>query len=228
MLSRRRLLAAAAGAAAGVRRGAAAERRVVEDWEQAPIGHQGIPPGWEAYETPGGHPRYDFTVVEDAGRRALRLRSDSEHSTIAHALDVDLERTPVLAWWWKVVSFPKGADLRERATSDATGHLFVIWPRFPAMLRSRIIGYVWEPHAPADAIFTSKKTGTLTYVVLRSGHEGLGAWVEERRDVAADYRKIYGSAPPNPPALALSIDTNDTRARAEGLFGAIAFQSRST
>jgi len=226
VLSRRQVLAAAAGSLAGGRHVAAADRRVVENWQQAPVGHQGIPPGWKAYETPGGHPRYDFTVVEDAGHRALRMRSDNEHSTIAHELDVDLTSTPVLSWWWKIVSFPAGADLRERATSDATGHLFVIWPRFPEMLRSRIIGYVWEPRAPADAIFASKKTGTLTYVVLRSGREGLGAWVEERRDVAADYRRIHGGAPSNPPVLALSIDTNDTRAKAESLFGSIAFQGR--
>jgi DUF3047 family protein len=226
MLSRRRVLAAAAAALAGAGRARAADRGAVEDWRAAPVGHHGIPPGWRPYETPGGHPRYDFDVVEDGGHRALRMRSESEHSTIAHALTVDLARTPVLTWWWKVVSFPAGADLRERATSDATGHLFVIWPRFPEMLRSRLIGYVWEPRAPADAIFTSKKTGTVTYVVLRSGREGVGAWVEERRDVAADYRRIYGAAPPDPAALALSIDTNDTRARAESLVGPIAFQSR--
>jgi Protein of unknown function (DUF3047) len=226
VLSRRQVLVMAAGALAARRRAWAAERTVVEDWRDAPVGRQGIPPGWRSYETPGGHPRYDFTVVEDAGRRALRMRSESEHSPIAHELRVDLARTPILTWCWKVVSFPAGADLRQRATSDATGHVFVIWPRFPEMLRSRLIGYVWEPQAPADAIFTSKKTGTVTYVVLRSGREGVGAWVEERRDVAADYRKIYGGDPPDPPALALSIDTNDTRARAESLFGAIAFQGR--
>jgi len=226
MLSRRRVLALAAGALVAGRRAGAADRRVVEDWHATPVGHHGIPPGWRSYETPGGHPRYDFSVVEDGGHRALRMRSDSEHSTIAHELTVDLAATPMLTWWWKIVSFPAGADLRERATSDASGHLFVIWPRFPEMLRSRLIGYVWEPRAPADAIFTSKKTGTVTYVVLRSGREGVGAWVEERRDVAADYRRIYGAEPPNPPALALSIDTNDTRAHAESLFGTIAFQPR--
>jgi hypothetical protein len=226
MLSRRQLLGAAAGLVAGGRPAAGADGRAVEDWRQAPVGHQGIPPGWKPYETPGGHPRYDFTIVDDGAHRALRMRSDNEHSTIAHELTVDLASTPVLTWWWKIVSFPAGADLRERVTSDATGHLCVIWPRFPEMLRSRLIGYVWEPRAPADAIFTSKKTGTVTYIVLRSGREGVGAWVEERRDVAADYRRIYGGAPPNPPALALSIDTNDTRATAESLFGAIAFQGR--
>jgi hypothetical protein len=228
MLSRRQVLAAAAGclvAAHGPAR-AAADRHVVEDWKAPSLGQQGIPPGWRAYETPGGHPRYDFSVVEDGGRRALRMRSESEHSTIARELTVDLASTPILTWSWKIVSFPTGADLRERATSDATGHLFVIWPRFPEMLRSRLIGYVWEPRAPADAVFASKKTGTVMYVVVRSGTAGTGAWVDERRDVAADYRRIYGGTPPNPPALALSIDTNDTRSHAESLVGALAFQAR--
>ena len=225
MLSRRQVLAAAAASlVAG--RARAADRRAVEDWKAAPLGHHGIPPGWRAYETPGGHPRYDFDVVEDGGRRALRMRSDSEHSTIAHELAVDLAATPMLTWSWKVVSFPAGADLRERATSDATGHVFVIWPRFPEMVRSRLIGYVWEPRAPADAVFASKKTGTVTYIVLRSGTAGVGGWVEERRDVAADYRRVYGGAAPNPPALALSIDTNDTRSKAESLVGPIAFRPR--
>jgi len=225
MLSRRQVLAATAAClVAG--RARAADQRIVEDWKTAPLGHHGIPPGWRAYETPGGHPRYGFDVVEDGGHRALRMRSEDDHSTIAHELKVDLAATPVLTWSWKVVSFPAGADLRERATSDATGHVFVIWPRFPEMLRSRLIGYVWEPRAPAGAVFTSKKSGTITYIVLRSGPAGIGAWVEETRDVAADYRRIYGGAASNPPALALSIDTNDTRAKAESLFGPIAFRAR--
>ncbi|HEY3188123.1 MAG TPA: DUF3047 domain-containing protein [Solirubrobacteraceae bacterium] len=228
MLSRRQVLSAAAAwlVAGSSHAGAAGDRSVVEDWKAVPLGHHGIPPGWRPYETPGGHPRYDFTIVEDGGRRALRMRSESEHSTIARELTVDLASTPILTWSWKVVSFPAGADLRERATSDATGHLFVIWPRFPEMLRSRLIGYVWEPRAPADAVFASKKTGTVTYVVVRSGTAGTGAWVDERRDVAADYRRIYGGTAPNPPALALSIDTNDTRSHAESLVGALAFQAR--
>ena len=69
----------------------------------------------------------------------------------------------------------------------------------------------------------SAKTGTVTFVIVRSGRAGLGAWHDERRDVAADYLRLYGEKPPAPRAVALSIDTNDTRAPAEALFGAIAF-----
>jgi hypothetical protein len=34
---------------------------------------------------------------------------------------------------------------------------------------------------------------------------------------------VYGEAPADPKAIALSIDTNDTRSSAEALFGRIAF-----
>ena len=44
--------------------------------------------------------------------------------------------------------------------------------------------------------------------------------------MAADYRRVYGEAPPKPGAVALSIDTNDTRASAAARFGRIALVSR--
>jgi len=224
--SRRTFLMGAAGLflATGPRAAGAADVRLVEDWSRHEPGSHGTPSGWRTYETPGGHPKYDFTVVDDGGRRALRLRSADEHSTIAKEAGVDLRVTPVLEWAWKVVTLPAGADLRKKSTSDATGYMLVVWPRFPAMLRSRVIAYVWDPFLPPGTRQPSAKTGTVTYVVVRSGTAGLGEWSTEARNVRDDYRAIYKSEPEAPDAIALSIDTNDTRAPAEALFGAIRFR----
>jgi Protein of unknown function (DUF3047) len=199
---------------------------LIEDWSTQPIGARGIPQGWRSYETPGGHPRYDFTIVEDAGRRAIELRSVDEHSTIAREVSVDLGVTPMLEWSWRVLTQPAGADLRTWAGSDASGHIFVVWPRFPALLRTRLIGYVWDPALPVGSAVVSAKTRLVNFVVARSGGRGLGDWSTERHDVVADYRRIYGDAPPRPGAIALSIDTNDTRAPAAARFGRIAFLPR--
>jgi len=226
-LSRRWLiLAGLATATLSARRALGGAAVLVEDWSAPPLGLHGVPPGWRSYETPGGHPRYDFTVVEDSGRRALELKSENEHSTIAREIDVDLGATPVLEWAWRVITQPAGADLTKRATSDASGHVFVVWPRFPAMLRSRLIGYIWDPVIPVDTIVPSPKTSLVSFVVARSGPRGLGQWSIERHDVAADYRRIYGEPAPKPGAVALSIDTNDTRASAAARFGRIAFLPR--
>jgi hypothetical protein len=199
---------------------------VVEDWSIQPLGARGIPQGWRSYETPGGHPRYDFTIVEDAGRRALELKSTDDHSTIAREIDVDFGATPILEWAWRVMVQPAGADLTTKAGSDSSGHIFVVWPRFPALLRTRLIGYVWDPKIPIGTVVTSAKTRLVNFVVARSGARGQGEWSIERHDVAADYRHIYGEAAPKPGAIALSIDTNDTRAHAAARFGRIAFLPR--
>ena len=196
---------------------------VVEDWTRSAPGTRGIPEGWQAYATPGGHPAYDFTVVDDGGRRGLSLKSHDDHSTIARRTTVNLVTTPILKWDWKVVELPRGADLRNKATSDATGHILVVWPRPPALLRSRLIGYVWDPSLAPDTVVTSAKTGTVHFIVVRSGAAGLGVWTTERRDVRADYRRVFDEEAPNPEVVALSIDTNDTRSSAACIVGPIAF-----
>ena len=226
-LSRRAFLhAAGAGLLSPGRAWAGGAPVPVEDWSAAPVGSKGVPPGWQRYETPGGRPAYDLTVVEDGGRRSLHMKSAGEHSTIAKEVRADLTATPILAWQWRVISLPPGADLRNRATSDATGHVFAVWPRFPALVRSRLIGYVWDPTLPVGTIVPSRKTAAVTFIVVRRGEPGLGQWLEERRNVAQDYRDVFGEAAPPLPVVALSIDTNDTRSPAESVFGRIELRSR--
>ena len=204
---------------------AAAEDLRVEDWSEQTIGAKGVPLGWTRYETMGGRPAYDFMIVEDEDRRALFLKSSNEHSTIAKEVKVNLRVTPVLEWSWKVIQLPAGADIRTKETSDLTAHIYVIWPRFPAMIRARLIGYVWDASAPAQTIEKSRKTGTVHFFVLRSGPVQLNQWLTERRNVAEDFRSVYGEDAESPAVIALSIDTNDTNSKAEGSIGEILFRN---
>lgn len=199
----------------------------IENWTHHPLNQRGVPEGWRTYETIAGHAAYDFTVVEEDGRRALHLRSHGDHSTIARRLRVNLETTPILEWQWKLTQLPAGADLRQRATSDAAPHVFVVWPRTPALLRSQLIGYVWDPTLPAGTVQRSQKTRTVTFLIVRSGTSLLGQWHTERRNVADDFRLVYGADPDPPGAVALSIDTNDTRSPSEGFIGPLLFRSRA-
>lgn len=204
-----------------------AEVNVVEDWAQQVIGATGIPSGWTRYATIGGRPAYVFTVAQEDGRRALHLKSHDDHSTIAKTIRVDLRATPILEWTWKIVELPAGADIRRRETSDLTGHIFLAWPRFPALLRTRLIGYVWDTTAPAQTVEKSQKTGAVTFFIVRSGPRDLNRWLTERRNVSEDYRRAFGEDPLNPQAVVVSIDTNDTHSGAEAFIGRIAFTDGS-
>ena len=202
----------------------AAAQMVVEDWSKVSVGTKGIPPDWKGQNW--GSPAYDMTVVEDGGKKVLHLKSKNEGSTISKEVKgkVNLKTTPILEWSWKAVVLPTGGNSCAKATDDQAAQVYVAWPRFPEAVRSQIIGYVWDTTQPVGTICKSEKSGTVTYVVLRSGSAELGKWHTERRNVREDFKKIYGAEPDNPGAVSISIDSNDTSSMSESFVGAVFFK----
>ena len=203
---------------------AAADLAVIEDWSSQPVGTRGIPPPWQTQRW--GSPAYDFAVVEDNGRKVLHLKSAGDSSNISKEIKgkVNLKETPILEWTWKAVVLPKGADSRKKETDDQAAQLYVTWPRFPEAVRSRIIGYIWDTTAAAGSVIKSQKTGTVTYVVVRSGPGDLGKWLTERRNVREDYKRIFGEEPEDPGVVSFGIDSDDVKGTAESYMGAIVFR----
>jgi len=199
---------------------------VIEDWTTDAVGQRGVPSGWRS-EAFGRRADYDFVIEEHGGGPFLHLTSRNEHSTIVKDITgrVNVKETPILEWTWRATILPTGGDLRRWDTTDFAAQLYVVWPRFPAWVRSRIIGYVWDTTTPVGAIAKSQKTGMVTFIVLRSGSADLGRWLTERRNVAADYQTIFGEPPDDPRAITISIDSNDTHSTAESFMGRIVFRA---
>jgi hypothetical protein len=202
----------------------AADQVVVEDWSSQAVGGKGIPAGWKGQNW--GSPKYDFTIATNDSHKVLQLRSANEGSTISKEIKgkVNLKETPVLEWSWKVTTLPKDGNSCRKPTDDQAAQVFVVWPRFPEAVRSQIIGYVWDTTQPVGTICKSEKTGTVTYVVIRSGPADLGKWFTERRNVAEDFKKIYGADADGPAAMSIAIDSNDTNSTAESFMGAMLFR----
>jgi len=154
------------------------------------------------------------------------MKSVNEGSTVSKDIKgkINLKETPVLEWSWKVTVLPKGADSCHKATDDQAGQVYVVWPHFPEAVRSQIIGYVWGTTQPVGTICKSEKTGTVTYIVLRSGTAELGKWVTEERNVVDDFKKIYGDVPVDPAAVSIAVDSNDANSTAEWFMGSILFK----
>ena len=224
------LIAAIAGLAGESTPEAGPATVVVEDWSEQTLGHVGIPVGWAAQSR--GHAVYDFRIEaresSDGVHKVLHLLSDRENSIIAKRVGkIDVRKHPILEWEWRVVKLPTGGDSRKAATDDQAGQIYVVFPRFPAAIRSRIIGYVWDSTVPAGEIFESARTGMLTYVVVRSGSTDSGRWIREHRNVLEDFKRIYGEEPVEAVEdVSIGIDSNDTTSRAESYMGPIRFLPR--
>lgn len=202
----------------------AADHVVIEDWSKYPVGTKGIPGDWKPQQW--GSPKYDLTVVADDTHKVLHMRSTNDGSTISREIAgvVNLKETPVVEWSWKVTVLPTGGNSCRKATDDQAAQLYIVWPRFPKEVRSRIIGYVWDTTAPVGTTCKSEKSGTVTYVVVRSGSADLGKWFTDRRNVVDDFRRIYGEDPDPPAALSIATDSNDTNSTSESFIGTIQFR----
>jgi len=205
----------------------AADEVVIEDWKASKVGATGLPDEWKPQNW--GTPNYqNIKIVDDDGHRALFMKSANDSATINREIKgrVQLKDTPILEWEWKAIVLPKGANSCKKATDDQAGQVFVLWPRFPEAVRSRIIGYVWDTTQPVGTICKSEKTGMVTYIVVHSGSADLNRWITEQRNVVDDFKRVYGEAPDDPAVLSVAIDSNDTNSTAEAMYGAIRFKRR--
>lgn len=207
-------LAAAAGlaapglaAAADAPRGA--ECRVIEDFARARVGE--FPPDWRVREDEG---RAVYSVGEEGGRRFLRAISRGLGIQAARALEWDLDAYPVLAWSWRPLQFPRGAD-EQHGPNDSVLAVYMVVP-WSRLRGPRAVKYVWSEKVPVGTRLESN--GGLTQVrVLESGTARAGEWVEERVNVRDDYLASFRTTEvPKPAGIAVLTDSDDTRSFAQG------------
>jgi hypothetical protein len=140
--------------------------------------------------------------------------------------DFDIHDNPYLSWRWKVTVLPTGGDVRNKKTDDQAAQVYVLFPKFPSAINTRLVGYIWENLTPKDLHVTSQKSSNTRYVVLRNHSDPLNQWMEEKRDVLQDYRDLFGDEPPQVGGVTLMIDSDDTKSTAESYFDILRFQKK--
>ena len=85
--------------------------------------------------------------------------------------------------------------------------------------------YLWDDKLPKGTEMVNVFTTRIRQVVLRSRGDPLGQWQTERRDVAADYQRLFGkeSGGELPPIseLIVSADSDNTGGSSLAYFGDI-------
>jgi hypothetical protein len=199
-------------------------RRVVVDFSTESE-RVGVPPGWKLSTKEG---TAHVAVVKDSGGRALRLRSYSSSFSIQKEIDIDVKRTPLVVWEWKVTELPKRGDLRQSSTDDQAAQLFVMFS--PDFLRTDVIAYVWDSTAPAGTVAQSPSLPLypslrIKAVVVRSGRRERGKWVTETRNVVEDYKNLFGGDPDKVTGIRVQINSQHTKSSAESYWRLVTFKA---
>jgi hypothetical protein len=183
----------------------------------------GIPVGWEL-EAFHDHHQIRLEPLQN-GKFGIRLLSDGSSFGLHKTVDVDLNEFPILSWKWKVDRLPPAGDIREKSKDDQAAQVYVVFPNKVFRFRSPTIGYIWDSNAPAGTIADGHSAMTpIKVVVLRSGKQRLGEWVQERRNVAEDYLRLFGKdALAKVGRVAIWINTQHTKSTADATFADLQF-----
>lgn len=172
-----------------------------------------------------------FSITELDGHKALRVEADSSYGNLVHTLRAEAGGAH-LAWQWRVDELNDAADIQTRKGEDIALKVCTLWDlplermsfgdrQSLRFLRSRTedpvpgatVCYIWDAHLPAGTQLDSPYTRRLRYIVLRSGAERLHRWTAEKRDIAADFLKLFGDESHELPPLigvAVGADADNT------------------
>jgi len=188
------------------------------------VNAEGIPVDWQLEKSPGANSK--IVIEKEKEDRFLRLLSVNDAFGLRKEMSFEIRKYPYLSWWWKAVQLPKGGDVRKREADDQAGQIYVIFPRFPSLVNSRTMGYIWDTQAPVGLSGTSTAYSKMKYVVLQSGAAKLNQWVFETRNVYEDYKKYFPEEPPPVGAVLLYINSQHTQSSAECCFAEIFFSTQ--
>lgn len=174
---------------------------------------------WERHSFTG---ETEYRLSEIDGRPAVHARcTDGSASGLFLRQDIDLERTPIIEWEWRVERTFEGIDERTRAGDDYPARLYAVDQHSLRVWRTRAINYVWASQETQGAQWPNAYQSRAAMVAMRSGVESEARWVTERRDLRRDFRDIHDRDLSVLNALAIMTDCDDTGQHAEAWYGEI-------
>ena len=147
---------------------------------------------------------------------------------------------------WKVPALIAGADMMQADTDDSPVRVVLAFEgdrsRFSAKnamiselaltltgepLPYATLMYVWGTHREPGSVILSHRTDRIRKLVLESGPQRLGQWLDYERDIKADFEKAFGEAPGALVGVGIMTDTDNTRGHAQAWYGPVTLKPKS-
>lgn len=201
--------------------------------------------GWQHWPLPGKKAT-QYSVVLMDGRSVIRADAVASASMLRRAMHVPAEELHRLEFSWLVPQLIKGARLSDGLQADAPVRVMLAFDgdRSRLSAKNRILFelaetltgeappyatlmYVWDSHAPLEAVIPGGRTDRIRKIVVDSGASHLKMWRWHERAIADDFRRAFGEEPGPLKGVALMTDTDNTGHKTHAFYGDVRFIART-
>jgi hypothetical protein len=199
------------------------------------------PDGWKPLTFKNIARYTTYEVVQNGDQIVIKAVSEASASGLARDVMIDPREYPIVRWRWKVENVLLRSDVRRKDGDDYPARLYITFQyeadkvRFTKKLKYQAaralfgdipiaaLNYIWDTRTPVGTLVENAYTDFAQMIVVESGPESIGRWVDEERNVYQDYKQAFGGEPPRINGVAIMTDTDNTKERATAYYGDITF-----
>ena len=182
-----------------------------------------------------------YELVKDGPVSVVKAVSEASASGMTKAVAIDPREYPIVRWRWKVENLLQKGNVHRKDGDDYPARLYITFAYEPAKVSFGrklkyqagralfgdipigALNYIWDGKSPVGTVVDNAFTDFAKMIVVESGPQRIGTWVEEERNVYEDYRAAFGEEPPEISGVAIMSDTDNTKERAVAYYGDIVF-----
>jgi len=177
--------------------------------------------GWE-HKSFKGETQYRLQAIDDVA--VLTADSSASGSGLFKEQRIDLEQTPFLNWSWRISKRLSGLNEQSKLGDDYAARLYVVVKGGLAFWQTKAINYVWASTTKKDRVWPNAFAGDHAMMMaLRGPEASLNVWQTEKRNIKADFKKLFGEDISVIDAVALMTDTDNSNAQINAAYGDIWF-----
>lgn len=212
----------------------------VAKFSRATVG-QSVPEGWKPLTFKKIPTQTKYEIVHDGEVTVVKASSEGSASGLTKEVKIDPREYPIVRWRWKVENLLKNSDVTRKDGDDYPARLYVTFEydpdkvHFAKKLKYKAgraifgdipigaLNYIWETKTPVGTIVENAFTDFAKMIVVESGPQKVGTWIDEERNIYEDYKRAFGEEPPMINGIAIMSDTDNTKERATAYYGDIVF-----
>ncbi|TXT31856.1 MAG: hypothetical protein FD131_779 [Rhodocyclaceae bacterium] len=201
-----------------------------------------IPAPWKIEHLDQRVPPTQYAARQWDGVAAIEAKAKKSMALLGRTLTVDLKKTPILCWQWRIDAPVSSADMTRKSGDDYAARVYLTFAVPPDQLsfgtRTKLrlarsiygsqvpdaaLNYVWDNRNPIGTLQDNAYTDRARMLVLRSGTGQAGTWVQERRNILTDFHRAFGEISGELRGLAIASDTDNTGEEAHAGFADFRF-----